>query len=134
MTQIAKDLGASDATLFEWLKKADVEDAKAKPNTLIHQPTWRIRTDVVDVRGHVTLRYVGKLRHLDVGWGYRDQRIRLYILDGVVTFATDDDEFIARRRSTPTATTSQRVTAPYNVHRFSCSRCPDRFSKTERHR
>ena len=26
MTQIAKDFGISDATLYEWLKKADVED------------------------------------------------------------------------------------------------------------
>jgi transposase len=26
MTQIAKDFGISDATLYEWIKKADVED------------------------------------------------------------------------------------------------------------
>lgn len=26
MTQIARDFGISDATLYEWLKKADVED------------------------------------------------------------------------------------------------------------
>lgn len=26
MTQIAKDFGISDATLYEWMKKADVED------------------------------------------------------------------------------------------------------------
>jgi transposase len=26
MTQIAKDFGISDATLYEWIKRADVED------------------------------------------------------------------------------------------------------------
>lgn len=75
--------------------------AKAKPHTLIHQPHWRIRTDVVDVRGHVTLRYLGRLRHLNVGWAYRGQAIRLYVLDDVVTFATEDGEFIGETRIDP---------------------------------
>jgi transposase InsO family protein len=75
--------------------------AKAKPHTLIHQPHWRIRTDTVDVRGHVTLRYLGKLRHLNVGWAYRGQSIRLYVLDDVVTFATEDGEFIGETRIDP---------------------------------
>ena len=42
----------------------------------------------------MTLRYLGKLRHLNVGWAYRGQEIRLYVLDDVVTFATQDGEFI----------------------------------------
>jgi hypothetical protein len=75
--------------------------AKAKANTLIHQPHWRIRTDIVDVRGHVTLRYLGKMRHLNVGWKYRDQPIRLFVLDDVVTFATEDGEFIGETRIDP---------------------------------
>jgi transposase InsO family protein len=75
--------------------------ATAKPHTLIHQPHWRIRTDTVDVRGHVTLRYLGKLRHLNVGWAYRSQAIRLYVLDDVVTFATEDGEFIGETRIDP---------------------------------
>jgi transposase InsO family protein len=75
--------------------------AKAKAHTLIHQPHWRIRTDIVDVRGHVTLRYLGKMRHLNVGWKYRDQPIRLFVLDDVVTFATEDGEFIGETRIDP---------------------------------
>jgi transposase InsO family protein len=74
---------------------------KAKANTLIHQPHWRIRTDTVDVRGHVTLRYLGKLRHLNVGWKYRGQAIRLYVLDDLVTFATEDGEFIGETKINP---------------------------------
>ena len=75
--------------------------AKALPNTLINQPHWRIRKDTVDVRGHVTLRYLGKLRHLNVGWNYRGQVIHLYVIDDVVTFATEDGEFIGETRLDP---------------------------------
>jgi transposase InsO family protein len=75
--------------------------AKAKPHTLIYEPHWRIREDVVDVRGHVTLRYLGRLRHLNVGWKYRGARIRLYVLDDVVTFATEDGQFIGETRMDP---------------------------------
>lgn len=53
------------------------------------------------MRGHVTLRYLGKLRHLNVGWAYREKPIRLYILDDVVTFATDDGEFIGETKINP---------------------------------
>lgn len=75
--------------------------AKAKPNTLINNPHWRIRTDIVDVRGHVSLRYLGKMRHLNVGWKHRGHAIKLYVLDDVVTFATDDGEFIGETRINP---------------------------------
>jgi hypothetical protein len=75
--------------------------AKAKPHTLINDPHWRIRNDTVDARGHVTLRYLGKLRHLNVGWSYRGQPICLFVLDDVVTFATKDGEFIGETRLDP---------------------------------
>ena len=63
---------------------------KMPPGTLIDQPHHRIRFDVVDVRGHVTLRYLGRLRHLNVGWPYRGQPIRLYVVDEHVTIVTED--------------------------------------------
>jgi transposase InsO family protein len=75
--------------------------AKAQPHTLINDPHWRIRRDVVDVRGHVSLRYLGKMRHLNVGWSYRGQSICLYVLDDIVTFATEDGEFIGETRLNP---------------------------------
>ncbi len=55
--------------------------AKMQRDTLINQPHYRISRDTVDQRGHVTLRYLGKLRHLNVGWRHRGDRIRLYIID-----------------------------------------------------
>lgn len=63
---------------------------KMPPGTLIDQPHHRIRFDVVDVRGHVTLRYLGKMRHLNVGWAYRGHPIRLYSVDEHVSIVTED--------------------------------------------
>ena len=67
---------------------------KMPAGTLINQPHHRIRHDVVDLRGHVSLRYLGRLRHLNVGWSYRGQRIRLYVVDNHVDMVTEDGEII----------------------------------------
>jgi len=67
---------------------------KLGPNTLIHEPHYRLRTDIVDVRGHVTLRYLGKLRHLNVGYPWRGQRINLYIIDSHVEVVDHYGEII----------------------------------------
>lgn len=67
---------------------------KMPAGTLIDQPHHRIRHDVVDVRGHVTLRYLGQLRHLNVGWSYRGQSIRLYVVDDHVDIVTEDGELV----------------------------------------
>ena len=67
---------------------------KMPAGTLINQPHHRIRHDLVDQRGHVTLRYLGQLRHLNVGWKYRDERIRLYVVDDHVDIVTEDGELV----------------------------------------
>lgn len=67
---------------------------KMPAGTLINQPHHRIRHDVVDVRGHVTLRYLGQLRHLNVGWKYRGERLRLYIVDDHVDIVTEDGDHV----------------------------------------
>ena len=67
---------------------------KMPPGSLINQPHHRIRHDVVDMRGHVTLRYLGKLRHLNVGWAFQGQPIRLYIVDDHVDIVTEDGELV----------------------------------------
>ena len=53
------------------------------------------------MRGPARLRYFGKLRQLNVGWKYRGHAIRLYVLDNIVTFATEDGEFIGEPRIVP---------------------------------
>lgn len=75
--------------------KAAYEAREKMPaGSLINQPHHRIRRDVVDTRGHVSLRYLGRLRHLNIGWQYRGQRIRLYIVDDHVDIIAEDGEFI----------------------------------------
>ena len=64
------------------------------PHTLINEPHYRLRTDIVDVRGHVSLRYLGQLRHLNVGWRYRGERVYLYIIDEEVEIVSQDGELI----------------------------------------
>ncbi|MFI4972731.1 MAG: IS481 family transposase [Hyphomicrobiales bacterium] len=63
-------------------------------HTLFNAPHYRFRHDVVDKRGHVTVRYLGKLRHLNVGWRYRGQSIHLYIVDEHVDIVTPDGELV----------------------------------------
>ena len=70
------------------------ERAKMPANTLVHQPHHRIRKDTVDCRGHVTLRYLGKLRHLNIGWKYQGQTILLYIVDDHVDVVTPEGELV----------------------------------------
>ena len=53
------------------------------------------------MRGPARLRYFGKLRHLNGGGKYRGHAIRLYVLDDIVTFATEDGEFIGEPRIVP---------------------------------
>ena len=52
MTQIAKDFGISDATLCEWIRKADVDDG-ARPGVTSSQTgvvdPWRVRTAVSQI-------------------------------------------------------------------------------------
>lgn len=75
---------------------------KAEPFTLINAPHHRIRRDVVDSSGKVSLRYLGQLRHLHVGRPHRGQRVRLYIVDAEVRIVTEDGELIAEATLDPT--------------------------------
>lgn len=75
---------------------AYVAREKLGPHTLINEPHYRLRTDIVDTKGHVSLRYLGKLRHLNVGWSYRGQRVYLYIIDDEVELVSVDGEIIGQ--------------------------------------
>ena len=66
----------------------------AQPFTLINEPHRRIRHDVVDRWGKVSLRYRGELRHLNVGYMHRGVRVRLYIVDDDVRIVTEEGELI----------------------------------------
>ena len=63
---------------------------KATAHTLIHQPHFRIRKDVVDNNGKVTLRYYGRLLHVRISYHHRHQRVRLYLIDEHIRVLGDD--------------------------------------------
>lgn len=46
---------------------------------------WRSRTDKIDSRGSVTLRYAGKLRHLGIGRAHKGKAVLMLIHDRNVT-------------------------------------------------
>jgi transposase InsO family protein len=52
--------------------------AKATPNNN-NDGHWRIRTDKVDIAGHVTLRHASKLHHIGIGLEHAGTRIRMLI-------------------------------------------------------
>jgi hypothetical protein len=68
--------------------------AKMPSHTLVHEVHYRIRKDTVENRGHVTLRYLGKQRHLNIGWKHMGQTIFLYVLDDHVDVVTPEGELV----------------------------------------
>jgi len=68
--------------------------AKAKAGSLLNEPHYRIRNDVVDNWGKVSLRYLGKMRHINVGYMHRGFPVRLYIVDDHIRVVTLEGEFL----------------------------------------
>lgn len=54
---------------------------KASPRVQLNNQSWRIRYDKVCSQGRITLRYAGKLRHLNIGRAYKDTRVLALIHD-----------------------------------------------------
>ena len=62
---------------------------------------FRIRHDKVDRDGKVTLRYAGKLRHLQVGRAHKGRRVMLLVDDRDVRVLSAGGEFLAEVRIDP---------------------------------
>jgi len=67
---------------------------KAQPHTLINQPHYRLRKDVVDPHGKVTLRYRGRMLHVRIGHHHRGRHVRLYIIDEHIRVVDETGEFL----------------------------------------
>ena len=50
---------------------------KARPDPANSPTHYRVRQDSIDYRGTVTLRYLGRLRHIRVGAKHRNRKVRL---------------------------------------------------------
>jgi hypothetical protein len=67
---------------------------KAKPTASIAAVDHRVRRDKIDAFGKVTLRYLGKLRHIPVGLAHKNRRVRLLVAGADVHVITEDGELI----------------------------------------
>src|SRR5712692_2068119 len=67
---------------------------KAKPATQPAPIDHRVRRDKIDTFGRVTLRYLGKLRHIPVGLAHKNRRVHLLVAGPDVRIITDDGELI----------------------------------------
>jgi transposase InsO family protein len=75
---------------------------KAKP-TLQPAPTdHRVRRDKIDVFGKVTLRYLGRLRHIPVGVAHKNRRVNLLVAGPDVRIVAEDGALIRALTLDPT--------------------------------
>jgi transposase InsO family protein len=68
--------------------------SKALPHTLINQPHYRLRKDIVDPWGKITLRYSGRILHVRIGHHHRGKHVRLYIIDEHIRVVDESGEFL----------------------------------------
>lgn len=81
--------------VFNALLKAEPEQA---PAPIDH----RVRRDKIDAGGKVTLRYLGRLRHIPVGVAHKNRRVRLLVAGPDVRILSDDGELIRALSLDPT--------------------------------
>jgi transposase InsO family protein len=62
----------------------------------------RVRRDKIDAFGKVTLRYLGRLRHIPVGTAHRNRKVRLLVAGADVRIIAEDGELIRALTLDPT--------------------------------
>jgi transposase InsO family protein len=85
----------SPATVFESRLKA----APSAPSAPLDH---RVRRDKVDRFGKLTLRYLGRLRHIPVGAAHKHRKVRLLVAGADVRIVTEDGELIRALTLDPT--------------------------------
>ena len=75
---------------------------KARPSAPTHHPHYRVRRDVVDTHGKVSLRHRGKMLHVNVGYRHRGQRVILHVIDDEVRVLSEDYTLIGEATLDPT--------------------------------
>jgi len=67
---------------------------KARPTQQPAAPDHRVRRDKIDAFGRVTLRFLGRLRHIPVGNAHKNRKVRLLVAGPDVRIITDDGELL----------------------------------------
>ena len=70
---------------------ARVKATPAPPERPTH---YRVRQDQIDSEGGVTLRYLGRLRHIHLGARHRHRKVRLLVAGAEVRIVTTDGELL----------------------------------------
>lgn len=63
---------------------------KATPAPPTHRVHYRVRHDIVDQKGKVSIRFRSKMLHINVGYRHRGQRVILHVVDTHVRVLTWD--------------------------------------------
>jgi transposase InsO family protein len=74
---------------------------KARPATPSHRPHYRVRHDVVDTHGKVSIRHRSKMLHVNVGYRHRGERVILHIIDDEVRVLTESYALIGEATLDP---------------------------------
>jgi len=75
---------------------------RAKPASSPAPTDHRVRRDKIDAFGKVTIRYLGKLRHIAVGAVHRNRKVTLLVAGAEVRIVTEDGELLRTLTLDPT--------------------------------
>jgi hypothetical protein len=75
---------------------------KARPTERPAPVDHRVRRDKVDRFGKLTLRYLGRLRHIPVGVEHKNRKVRLFVAGADVRIVTEDGELLRALTIDPT--------------------------------
>jgi transposase InsO family protein len=75
---------------------------KARPTEPPAPLDHRVRRDKVDRFGKLTLRYLGRLRHIPVGVAHKNRKVRLFVAGADVRIVTEDGELLRALTIDPT--------------------------------
>jgi transposase InsO family protein len=75
---------------------------KARPTENPAPIDHRVRRDKVDRFGKLTLRYLGRLRHIPVGVAHKNRKVRVFVAGADVRIVTEDGELLRALTLDPT--------------------------------
>jgi transposase InsO family protein len=75
---------------------------KARPTESPAPVDHRVRRDKVDRFGKLTLRYLGRLRHIPVGVEHKNRKVQLFVAGADVRIVTEDGELLRALTIDPT--------------------------------
>jgi len=77
---------------------------KARPANQSTPIDHRVRRDKIDRFGSVTIRYLGRLRHIRLGLAHKNKRVRLLVAGADVRIITEEGELLRSLTLEPTLT------------------------------